>query len=58
MRLPSIVFLRLAPPRHAGGPLEDFDGLPYHSACVFLQLLFFVFFLNHSLAVQKCGSGF
>ena len=34
------------PSRHAGGPREVFDGgLPYHSACVFLQLLFFAFFL-------------
>ena len=33
-------------PRHAGGPREIFDGgLPYHSACVFLQLLFFAFLL-------------
>ena len=40
-------FIRLPPPslrrwRYAGG----FDGgLPYYSACVFLQILFFAFFL-------------
>ena len=34
------------PPRHSGGTREVFyGGLPYHSACVFLQSPFLTFFL-------------
>ena len=46
---PVFSFSRISlsrPPRHAGDPWEGFDaGLPYHSACVFLRLLFFAFSL-------------
>ena len=47
--VPAFSFNRLSssrPPRHADGTREVFDcGLPYHTACAFLQLLFFAFFL-------------
>ena len=46
---PAFSFNRLSPsrpPHHTGSQWERFDGgLPYHSSCVFLQLLFFAFFL-------------
>ena len=46
---PAFSFNRLSsslPPRHAGGSRKGFDGgFPCHSAWVFLQLLFFRFFL-------------
>ena len=47
------------PHHHAGGTREVFGGgLPYCSACILLQLLYFEFSWLHSLVVQRCGSGF
>ena len=59
---PAFSFNRLSssrppPPRwrSTGGVWRWFA---YHTACVLLQLLFFAFSWLHSLAVQRCGSGF
>ena len=49
----------VSPPRHAGCTREVFcGGLPFYNPCVFLQIVFFAFFLAYNPVVQRCGSGF
>ena len=56
--LPNRLF-RLAPPGHAGGTREVFDGgLPYYRVCVPFNYFSSRFSSLHSQAVQRCGSGF